>query len=50
MLEHTTLLITGASRGLGAAIARSAHRHGARVIVNYWQSKKAAQEIGRAHV
>ena len=45
MLEHTTLLITGASRGLGAAIARSAHRHGARVIVNYWQSKKAAQAL-----
>lgn len=45
MLEHTTLLITGASRGLGAAIARSAHRHGARVVVNYWQSEEAAQAL-----
>lgn len=45
MLENTTLLITGASRGLGAAIARSASRHGARVIVNYWQSVKAAQAL-----
>lgn len=45
MLEHTTLLITGASRGLGAAIARSAHRYGARVVVNYWQSKEAAQAL-----
>ena len=45
MLENTTLLITGASRGLGAAIARSASRHGARVIVNYWQSEKAAQAL-----
>ena len=42
MLEHTTLLITGASRGLGAAIARSAYRHGARVVINYWQSEGAA--------
>lgn len=39
------MLITGASRGLGAAIARSAHRHGARVFVNYWQSKEAAQAL-----
>jgi 3-oxoacyl-[acyl-carrier protein] reductase len=45
MLEHTTLLITGASRGLGAAIARSAHRHGARVVVNYWQSEDAAHAL-----
>ena len=45
MLKNTTLLITGASRGLGAAIARSASRHGARVIVNYWQSEKAAQAL-----
>lgn len=45
MLKNTTLLITGASRGLGAAIARSASRHGARVIVNYWQSEEAAQAL-----
>ena len=45
MLNHTTVLITGASRGLGAAIARSAHRHGARVIVNYWQSEDAAHAL-----
>jgi len=45
MLENTTLLITGASRGLGAAIARSAHRHGARVVVNYWQSEDAAHAL-----
>jgi 3-oxoacyl-[acyl-carrier protein] reductase len=45
MLKNTTLLITGASRGLGAAIARSAVRHGARVIVNYWQSEQAAQAL-----
>lgn len=45
MLEQTTVLITGASRGLGAAIARSAHRHGARVVVNYWQSEDAAHAL-----
>ena len=45
MLENTTLLITGAGRGLGAAIARSAYRHGARVIVNYWQSENQARAL-----
>lgn len=45
MLENTTVLVTGASRGLGAAIAKAAHRSGARVVINYYQSAQAAHQL-----
>jgi 3-oxoacyl-[acyl-carrier protein] reductase len=45
LLENRTVLITGASRGIGAATARLAARHGAAVAVNYFQSEKAAEEV-----
>ena len=47
MLNQQLVLISGASRGLGAAIARAAHREGARVVINYLQSAEAAQALAR---
>lgn len=38
-------LITGASRGLGAAIAKVLAGQGAKVLVNYFQGKEAAQTV-----
>ena len=43
--DEQVVLISGASRGLGAAIARAFGREGARVVVNYHQSDTAAQEV-----
>src|SRR5690606_24366347 len=39
------VLVTGASRGIGAAIARAFGREGALVIVNYLQNASAAAEV-----
>jgi enoyl-[acyl-carrier protein] reductase III len=41
------VLITGASRGVGRAIANRLARPGGRVIVNYVRSEEAAQEVAR---
>jgi 3-oxoacyl-[acyl-carrier protein] reductase len=38
-------LVTGASRGIGAAIARELAAHGAAVGVNWWQSEGAARDV-----
>lgn len=40
-------LVTGASRGIGAAIARELAAHGAAVGVNYFRSEEAAAEVVR---
>lgn len=40
-----TALITGASRGLGAAIALELARHNVRVAINYHQNKTAADRV-----
>lgn len=40
------ILITGGSRGIGAAIARRLAAPGNRVVVNYLQSEAAAAEVG----
>lgn len=42
------LLVTGASRGIGAACAKLAGRHGYRVCVNYFQSPGPAEDVVRA--
>lgn len=40
-----TLVVTGASRGIGAACARLAVRDGWRVVVNYQQARAAAEAV-----
>ena len=42
---NQTVLITGGSRGIGAACAIEFAKHGYRVIVNYNQNKKAAEAV-----
>ncbi len=44
-LEGKTALVTGASRGIGKAIALKLAQEGAMVIVNYNGSKEAAQQV-----
>jgi 3-oxoacyl-[acyl-carrier protein] reductase len=38
-------VVTGASRGIGAAIARAVGARGGRVVVNYHRSAEAAEEV-----
>lgn len=44
-LDQKVILITGSSRGIGAAIAVKMADAGAKVIVNYAGSKEAAEEV-----
>jgi 3-oxoacyl-[acyl-carrier protein] reductase len=45
MLKGKVALVTGASRGIGKAIALKLAEHGADVVVNYVSSEKAAEEV-----
>ncbi|NRP69458.1 3-oxoacyl-[acyl-carrier-protein] reductase FabG [Ensifer psoraleae] len=45
--EHV-LLVTGGSRGIGAAVCVAAAREGWRVAVNYASNRKAAEDVVRA--
>jgi NAD(P)-dependent dehydrogenase (short-subunit alcohol dehydrogenase family) len=53
-LTGQIVLITGSSRGLGAAIARAFHREGAKVVINYVREESAvaaaslSEELGNA--
>lgn len=47
-LKDRVAIVTGASRGLGRAIALELGRRGARVVVNYLASEAAAEETVRA--
>lgn len=47
-INGSTMLITGASRGIGAAMARHAARNGWAVCVNYASNKDNAEEVVRS--
>lgn len=47
-LAEQIVVITGAGRGLGAQIARSFHREGARVAINYRRSRSKAEELAHS--
>jgi NAD(P)-dependent dehydrogenase (short-subunit alcohol dehydrogenase family) len=44
-LDGAVAVITGSSRGIGRAIAEELGQAGARVIVNYHQSREAAEDV-----
>lgn len=47
-LQNRVALVTGASRGLGAAIARALAQRGAKVAVNYFASGQKAETLVRS--
>ncbi|WP_346764599.1 3-oxoacyl-ACP reductase [Rhodococcus sp. HNM0569] len=44
-LDEQTVVVTGGGRGLGAAIVRAFAAQGARVVVDYRESRDAAEEL-----
>ncbi len=44
-LEGAVIVVTGAGRGIGRAIAEELGHEGARVVVNYSKSKEAAEDL-----
>jgi 3-oxoacyl-[acyl-carrier protein] reductase len=44
-LEGKTAIVTGASKGIGAGIAKELAAQGARVVVNYASSRKGADDV-----
>lgn len=45
LLQDQVVLVTGASRGIGRAIALSLAAEGAKVVVNYGRSPEAAEQV-----
>jgi acetoacetyl-CoA reductase len=46
-LKDKVAIVTGSSRGLGRAIARDFAEHGAKVALNYYQSREPAEELAK---
>lgn len=44
-LKDKAAIVTGSSRGLGRAIAVELAEHGCKVVINYYQSKEAAEQL-----
>lgn len=49
-MENKVVLITGASRGLGAEIARQFAKNGYKVAINYNKSKKEAEKLANEFI
>ncbi len=47
-IDKQTVLMTSAGRGLGTAIACAFAREGAKVVINYRNSKAAAEDLAAA--
>ena len=47
-LENKIAIVTGASKGIGAAIAKHFGAAGAKVVVNYASSKEGADKVVKA--
>ncbi len=45
MLKDKVAVVTGSSRGIGAAVARELARHGAKVVVNYTANREQGQKV-----
>lgn len=46
-LSKQTVLITGASRGVGSELAKAFSKEGANVIINYNNSKEKAERLAK---
>ena len=47
-LKNKVAVVTGASKGIGAAIAKHFAAEGAKVVVNYASSKESAEKVVKA--